>query len=297
MTSYADVDIPVTVDPDQTTTSTAEEPADAVEAATDPAPPAPADPPPDDPHVRKLARERSELRRERDALESQRRELESLRSQTADLAALRELVARDPEAAAERLGLDYEKWTRAILDGKRAAPDPIAPVRGELEQIKADLKAQREELARERAEAQQARVEMAHAGAVRAAADRFPGLLTHDDADIGRAIAAVIASRPDEYLDTAGAAGILEKKLQSDYQRLHRAYGGKPSPKPRTAPPPTPETGTARTDALGDAGRPLTQSDTATTRPSRPLTREERVRRAYAAIDAVQAAQEPSPKS
>jgi hypothetical protein len=260
----------------------AEPPAGAAPPAAEAAPPPP-EPPAGEMELRKLARERAAIQRQRDELGARQREIEEMRKQHSDVEELRALMARDPYAAAERMGLDYKKWSSEVLKGQRPAIDPIAPVVEKIGALEKMLQAEREERAKEREEHTRQQRLLGHADAV-TKSGRHPLVASHDAAQVGQAIDAVIEDHyrtTGELLDPHGAADILEAKLQADLKRYQAALARTGSPAAAAAPAGSkPAPGTSKPPA----GRAPTQRDGASTATEQHLTREERRARAMAQL-------------
>lgn len=148
------------------------EPPKTAEAAAE----EPKDPPGKTAMLLRAERKKLEARAQRVAaqaadLEARGGQVEKLHTQ---LAADAELAAKDPLAWLAKRGISGDELAHRLLTGKAPAVDTGAKASSEVEQLRQELKAMREERASTDRAAQQAKLLGEFVGAARAGADRWP---------------------------------------------------------------------------------------------------------------------------
>jgi hypothetical protein len=185
--------------------------------------------------IDQFAREELRLRKAQATLKSQQ---EALQAQMADVARhkeVMELAQKDPLEYLRKTGIDLNRLTKDLIDGKKPpAPDPRAE---EIEALKRQFDEQKKasDEARQQAIAQaQARERRESAAYVTGNADLFPLLSAHEADDVGEAILTVMVrhyEQTETLLDRSAAAKLVEDRLQKQYERLHAAASKrKPTP-------------------------------------------------------------------
>lgn len=227
----------------------------------------------------RVLRAKRDLERERQAFTTQQRELQTLM----------DLRAKDPVEFLRRSGLDVDRLTADIADGKAKPPDPVQEELRQLREWRDKLDARERErettTAREQTQRALAQDREHLAQFVASNADTFPLTSALDAADVGQEIQQIRREhyqRTKTMLDVSVAARMVEESLQGLYHRLHGVASKRTGAGTRNATPAPTAAGEGRSEAVTTIAASTHRATTS--RAPDDLTDDERMAAAIAAI-------------